>query len=62
MKNRTIYPLLEKAFSKSDISIAREVISKQQLTMSNITKKFEKEDTRKTSEILNQNTSLYVFN
>ena len=40
MKNRKIYPLLEKAFSKSDISIAREVISKQQLTMSNITKKF----------------------
>ena len=43
MKRRTIYPLLENAFNKSDIKEAQKVINTQQLTMSAITSKFEKE-------------------
>ena len=43
MKNKINYPLLENAFNRKDISIAKNVIDKQQLTMSFITKKFEKE-------------------
>ena len=43
MKSRTIYPLLENAFNKSDIREAQKVINTQQLTMSTITSRFEKE-------------------
>ena len=43
MKSKTIYPLLENAFNKSDIKEAQKVINTQRLTMSAITSRFEKE-------------------
>ena len=43
MKKKIIYPLLENAFNRKDIDLAKGVINKQQLTMSIITKKFEKQ-------------------
>ena len=36
------YPLLENAFSRKDIELAVRVIKSKQLTMSKITKNFEK--------------------
>ena len=42
MKTKIYYPLLEDAFNKKDIELAVKVIKSKQLTMSNITKNFEK--------------------
>ena len=42
MKNKIFYPLLEDAFNKDDIEIAKKVINSRQLTMSKITRKFER--------------------
>ncbi len=40
---KTIYPLLEDAFNKKDISIAKKIVDTKQLTMSKHTSRFEKE-------------------
>ena len=42
MKKKIYYPLLEDAFSKEDIEIGTKVIQSRQLTMSKITRNFEK--------------------
>lgn len=42
MKKKINYPLLEDAFSKEDIEIGKKVIQSRQLTMSKITRNFEK--------------------
>ena len=40
---KTVYPLLENAFNSKDISLGISVVKKKQLTMSKITKNFEKQ-------------------
>ena len=40
---KTVYPLLENAFNSKDISLGLSVVKKKQLTMSKITKNFEKQ-------------------
>ena len=42
MKKKIYYPLLEDAFNKNDIEIGKKVIQSRQLTMSKITRSFEK--------------------
>ena len=42
MQTKIHYPLLENAFDKKDIELAVKVIKSKQLTMSNITRNFEK--------------------
>ena len=40
---KTVYPLLDNAFNSKDISLGLSVVKKKQLTMSKITKNFEKQ-------------------
>ena len=42
MKKKVLYPLLEDAFSKQDIELGIKVLKSRQLTMSKLTKNFEK--------------------
>ena len=55
MKNY-IYPLIDDKFNKKDISVGIDVLKKKQLTMSKITKKFEK----KFSKYLNSKYAVMV--